>query len=183
MARKGHIREEFYSVTVLRDAVTGQTVGESWETELKPSPRPGAVVMGLHREEGPARFDRDPETGVITWEDWYNNGLQHRQDGPAHVERDRISGIITCEEWRSGGRKHRDNGPAEIIRDATTGVTVLEAWWRHGKRHRIDGPAAIYRRPTGEITYRLWFMNGTILPRRLRRMPAQDVTPESPSVL
>lgn len=52
---------------------------------------------------------------------------------PALIERDDTTGIVTCEEWWQDGKPHREGGPALIRRDGMTGIVTHEEWWQDGK--------------------------------------------------
>ena len=76
-----------------------------------------------HRKAGPSGTIDSGQ--VLELEMWKRHGVLHREDGPAHVERDPQTGIITDELWRRNGEPYRRGGkPHTIIRDGKTGEIV-----------------------------------------------------------
>ncbi|MEO1149678.1 MAG: hypothetical protein AAFW83_01695 [Pseudomonadota bacterium] len=91
-----------------------------------------------HKTEGPAVWHRDPDTGVLIYEEYCLDGEQHRLDGAAYIERSKDTGITTLEEYRVHGQLHRSDGPALIERDPITGqITHTE---NHGYSPAQDLP-------------------------------------------
>jgi O-antigen ligase len=80
-----------------------------------------------------AYVQRDPATGIATYEVWRKDGKPHRADGPAIIERDGVTGIVIRESWCKDGKLHRTDGPAHIERDSTTGASRSESWYEADK--------------------------------------------------
>ena len=75
-------------------------------------PRTGAVIkeryededQRLHREGGlPADWQKDPDTGVVFDEWYFERGEQHRLSGPAEIRRDRETGKTLEAHWYQHG--------------------------------------------------------------------------------
>ena len=78
---------------------------------------------------------RDKKTGVVIMEDWRDSkGQPHRFDGPAYFDRDPETGILTTEIWSQHGKNHRDDEPALINRDAKTGRVTFSRWFKDGEK-------------------------------------------------
>jgi hypothetical protein len=58
------LRDETFTVAILRDSETGVAIVERWLNSK------GI----LHRPDGPAYIEREEETGKVIEEDWYRNG-------------------------------------------------------------------------------------------------------------
>tara|TARA_R110002072_G_scaffold266193_2_gene425038 strand:- start:5275 stop:5688 length:414 start_codon:yes stop_codon:yes gene_type:complete len=127
--------ETTFEVKIIRNATTGLVSAEHWliggKGESPPGDRPSTILYDeegrvdallwkkdgkLHRENGPAWISVNPETGVHTHEDYYENGLCHR-----------------------GGRL-----PAQIRRDGGTGEVTQVMYWEHGRERfwRMTLPVA-----------------------------------------
>ena len=98
---------------IWRDAATGKVTAEEWWQDGKRNGRPGG---------GPDVVQRDPTSGIVTYESYHKNGLTSREDGPARIKRDANTGVVTKEEWVLNGVRHR-----LIERDSTTGKTTYES--------------------------------------------------------
>ena len=85
----------------------------------------------LHRVDGPAVVGVD-KNGNVMHEEWRILGKQHRQDGPAWFYRNSDTGVVHHEMWYEYGLEHREDGPAEIYRDERTGKVIAEIFYRNG---------------------------------------------------
>ena len=64
---------------------------------------------------------------------WYSRGVLHRENGPASMTVDPDTGIVTVEDYRHQGTPHRSlREPAYIERDAKTGQVLLEMFFVKG---------------------------------------------------
>jgi hypothetical protein len=89
------------------------------------------VKQELFRDGYTVDIERDPLTGIVTYEAWFKDGRLDHPGGPAVVLRDAATGTVTFEAWYRRGLLHRTNGPAYIERDPT-GIAVVEEWWKDG---------------------------------------------------
>jgi hypothetical protein len=138
MGKKSGIIEEFYTVTIARDW-KGIVVGEMWKIDQEVIPgRPRKV---LHREGLPAWTIRDPDTGIVTRELWFESGVAHRDDGPAEIYRDPKTGVTTQEVWIQNGKVYRHDGPAVIYRSPETGKVTKTHWVPHRDSMRPQEPS------------------------------------------
>lgn len=100
---------------------------------------------------------------VVIREIWENpTGELSRPDGPALLERT-DSGVLLWEEWWQEGRKHRaSDRPAVTDYDEEgSGAICVQEWWKHGKRHRLNAPARIWFDPsTKEVIEIEWWVGG-----------------------
>lgn len=149
-------RTETYSVTVERDADTGELVSEIWEnpktgeahridgpaiTRLYVHPN-GRACRSVeyfqygekHRDgDEPADIVTDLATGIEAWKVWFVEGkLSRLGDQPAYLRTDPETGVVVVEEYRIGGNFHRLTGPARITRDRETGQITSKATWHFG---------------------------------------------------
>ncbi len=91
--------------------------------------------MNMRDEIYEVTITREVASGVAVSESWRNQaGRRHRPDGPAEIKRDPITGVITNEAWFQNGQSHRVDGPAIITRHAKTGVTTYSAWYSHDEK-------------------------------------------------
>lgn len=95
----------------------------------------------LHREDGPALIDVNPDTGEVLAEAWYLNGKPHRENNPAYVSYD--GGKIISEQWWLNGELHREGKPAMTALSYNRDEIIHQEWWLNGKRHRDGRPAVI----------------------------------------
>lgn len=108
-----------------------------------------------HRDskEGPALIERDPETGHITCEMYYEYNQRHRDGGPAFISYSYTDGSVMRQQWYRRGHLHRADGPACI------GVNEQdeheEKYYRYGKLYRdsAEGPCWVCKDKQGNITY------------------------------
>jgi hypothetical protein len=121
--------EEEYTVRIIRDAVTGLTVDETWKKD-------GI----LHRDGAPTCIYRDPITGAVIREMWMKDGLTHRDNAPATISRDPETGVITSESWYRHGDLHREDGPACTLRKPDGRVYYTE-WHQNGEKIRPPRPS------------------------------------------
>lgn len=168
-----NVDDQKYEVTIWKNPQTGHITHESWKRSdgawycpTGPALREWDETNGeltqesWHNEKGswhregdkPAWIHRDPDTKVITREEYYINGQHHRpkSDGPTMILRDEETGKVVYEEYRFYGELNRKGGqlPAVIATDPETDIVVLEEYWIHGRRHkRIERDAT-----TGEVT-------------------------------
>ena len=91
-------------------------------------------VAGQNISLANSHIERDPITGIVTYEQWYSDGVPDRADGPALIERDPVTGAVIYEEWWKDGQMHRAAGPALIQRNPVTGIVTYEEWWKDGKQ-------------------------------------------------
>lgn len=92
-----------------------------------------------HRDHGPASAAWDPDTGVVTDEEWFKNGQLHRPDGlPAQIERDE-NGKVFSKRYYEDGQLHREGGPAVVVYDYGTDTLEREGYWMRGVR--VDAPS------------------------------------------
>ena len=76
------------------------------------------------------------------------------------------TGEISSEYWYVNGVPHRTDGPAMIVYYPSGKIKFTE-WLVNGKYHRIDGPAQIFYQETGEIKSEYWHLNDKdIYPKR-----------------
>lgn len=73
------------------------------------------ATVGLHRLDGPALFECDPSTGVVTQEEWHVNGRRHRTNGPALVHRNSQTGEIYKSEFWQNGRRRQPNNKLPVV--------------------------------------------------------------------
>lgn len=130
---------EFY------DPESGQLSGEMWIDEYN---------HGRHRGDNlPSNISIDPQTGVVTMEQYYRHGRLHRDDyGPTQIYRDGITGKITELKFHFEGELHReDDLPAFQEFDSTTGAPLREEFFHRNEHHRINGPAIIEYDDKGQV--------------------------------
>jgi hypothetical protein len=89
------IVEESYTVTIVRNEVTGTVLREEWRNSKGE----------LHRVGGPAKIERSrAKAGSESIEErWYEYGRCHRDDGPAVIYRDAGTGKVTSTSWYVNG--------------------------------------------------------------------------------
>jgi hypothetical protein len=141
-----------HTVATIRNRATGIVIHEEWDMD----------DGTLDRADGPALTNRDPITGIVTFEAWCKNGKAERMDGPADIHRDPHTGVVTYEAWKKGGELNRADGWAATWRDAATGKVTGQEMWRDGHHvGRADGgPDCINRdAKTGVVTYEAWHNN------------------------
>lgn len=85
--KDGGDRDPNLPSTIERDPKTGNIVWQVWTVN-------GAVQRD---GDQPARVTRDPETGVAVIAEYWHNNNPHREVGPARIERDAQTGEITNE--------------------------------------------------------------------------------------
>jgi hypothetical protein len=142
-----------------------------------------AYRMGqkLHRDpsEGPAVIERAPETGQITVEEYYVNGLKHRDDGPA-VSSWFKRGCVLETYYIKGRQRNPAKGPALRQYNLETGIVEMEEYLLDRRRHRnpAKGPASIHRHPvTGEVYRREYYQFGKRVPEPERGAVKQSRAP------
>ncbi len=100
----------------------------------------GYSVFRFPEERYSVNIRRDPATGVVFSEAWYNGGGKLDRSGDAAlIVRDATTGIVTYEGWFKDGKRDRADGPAVIQRNRRTGVVSKEEWWKDGWEH--PGPS------------------------------------------
>ena len=117
------------------DPKTGEVIGEYWMYDEK-----------FHRHDPysdepqkPARWMKNPETGVIFEEEYIDCGFHHRDDGPAFIRRNELNGVVHQEQYWRDGKRHRDDGPAVLVYDEMTGELIHEEHWINGEKIDPDG--------------------------------------------
>jgi len=96
---------------------------------------------GESREGLPAVTERDPRTGETLSEVWSEHGAAHRDgDKPAVWFKDPETGVIHTEEYWQLGVMGREAGPAVIHRDPQTGLIIGKEFYRAGNFERLEGP-------------------------------------------
>ena len=116
------IKEEEYSVSITRDAQTGQRLTQVWRRNGK-----------FENPDGPAVSRYARENGALTYEAYWRNGDFHREDGPAIVDYDPTTGVVIGETYMQNGKMHNPNGPASVDRGSNGKVLKYE-YWIDGKR-------------------------------------------------
>lgn len=119
------------------DPASGRLVSAKWIDQSK---------HGLHRAGGlPAAIEIDPNSGVVTLEQYFLSGLEHKSDGgPSKVIRDATSGQVVLEEHRIHGELSRLCGlPAITEYCEDSGQPVRLEFFVNGVRHREHGPAIV----------------------------------------
>ncbi|MEQ8306903.1 MAG: hypothetical protein RIA09_10100 [Hoeflea sp.] len=164
--------KEKYQVEIERDSKTGNIIAERWFNEGGQLHRVGGPavqefsvesgeLIGLtyykddsisYREDGLATMSIDPESGVVTYEEW-KDGANGDPEAPSTIARNAESGAVTLQIWDANERMHRDGDrPAWLVIDPQTGVVVREEYWFEDNLHREKGPAVIHRdAQTGEV--------------------------------
>ncbi|MEI9899186.1 MAG: hypothetical protein WDN31_02585 [Hyphomicrobium sp.] len=94
----------------------------------------------LHRDacDGPARIERDVETGC-TYKTYWSHGRLCRRDGPAAISHE-ADGRVTSERWMNGNEgEHRDprEGPA-AIQYGGDGSIVSREYWINGRKLELS---------------------------------------------
>ncbi|MBL1437507.1 MAG: hypothetical protein COB08_015060 [Rhodobacteraceae bacterium] len=90
--------------TVFRHPETGKILSEGWALNGK-----------THRVDGPAYISIDYETGVVVEEDWMQHGEYFRADGgPACITRDPITGEVTHEAYWEEIERHKPGNAPDL---------------------------------------------------------------------
>ena len=92
----------------------------------------GHVKQSFFRNGYTFDIERDPATGIVTYEAWSKDGKLDHVDAPAVVLRDAGTRILTFEAWYKNGELHRVDGPAYVERDAVVGAITRQEWWKNG---------------------------------------------------
>ncbi|MEW8626260.1 MAG: hypothetical protein AB2551_10950 [Candidatus Thiodiazotropha sp.] len=62
----------------------------------------------LHRINGPAAYEVNPENGIVIQEYWYVDGQQHRSGGlPSIIHRDDVTGVVVYRAFYENGKETR----------------------------------------------------------------------------
>ena len=95
------------------------------------------------------------DNGNICSEEYYLDGKPHREDGPAKIAYNQ-NGNIKIKEYYINGKRHREDGPALIA----YGNINCEVYYINDELHRENGPAWIEYDANGNISTRVYYLNG-----------------------
>lgn len=85
------------------------------------------------RKDGPSTIEYDPVTQAVSGETWEFYGSLHREGNlPAFWQKDPKTGVVYIEEYWDGGVEHREHGPAIIHRNRNTGAVLKTEHYRNG---------------------------------------------------
>lgn len=98
------IQESYYSVKQIKDQATGKRLREIFFDA-----HGGQDITNVHKI-----VDYDLATDNPIEERYFKDGILHREDAPAKVIRDPKSGMISEEFWYQSGVLHRDKYGAYI---------------------------------------------------------------------
>ena len=105
------------------------------------------------------------ETGKLTSELYYVNGILHREyDKPAIIHY-APTGQIICEQWFYKGNFHRELDKPALIK-YLNGVIVYQTWYIHGIKHRDYKPATIIYNNEGDMSMTYWHNNKHLILKR-----------------
>lgn len=122
---------------------SGKLIGEIWINQYR---------HGKHRDGNlPSEFTVDPETSIITREEFYQNNRHHRDDGgPTEIYRDNVTGHVTRLVFSYEGLHGREGDlPAVQEFSEKNGRLLREEFYSLGQLHRECGPAIIEYDPSG----------------------------------
>lgn len=119
----------------------------------------------LHCDHRPAYREFNPETGNVTFEQWFNFGDCERPDigRPCETRWDSLGRQIISEVYRKAGKLHRDHHrPAKIHYSDYNGNILREEFWVNGVLHRgFNLPAIVdYDEIKGTITHAEYYVRG-----------------------
>lgn len=100
--------------------------------------------VGKHSfDDHPASINIDPDSGVITSEEYYDCGIMHREGGPAEIHRDAKTGGVTFTAYYKDGRMHRYDDRPALEFFSPEGKKLREEYYVLGRRHRENGAAVV----------------------------------------
>lgn len=128
--------------------------GASYEKHLKD--------FKLHREDGPASIDRQPD-GSFNEEYLLDGNVGPRADGGPNYVIGNADGT-RIELWTdTDGLAHREDGPAQV--EILANGDRIERYLRHGNAWREHGPARVVRSRAGKVVHQSeFFADGQRVP-------------------
>jgi hypothetical protein len=96
------------------------------------------------------------EDGKLSYEGWFENGLEHRIGSPSSIFY--TDGIKPNTFWRVNGENHRDGDLPAVERYSD----YIFEWWINGKFHRETGPASCLIDEDGNVLDKCWYLNDEI---------------------
>lgn len=123
----------------------------------------------LHSFDGKPAIVKYDTHGLVTQQEWYDNGVQHRDNKPAFIQF--TGNKIICKKYFKNGLLHNDKEPAEAnykvhYRGGTYIVKLYsESWYKNGQLHRDGDNPAFVRYSNNYVdlpTLEIYYKNGVI---------------------